>query len=39
MEILGMVVMGIFVFWGAWVWVYAKTQYPLDKRLHDVTRR
>lgn len=39
MEILGAVVLGIFVFWNAWVWLYVKTQYPLDKRLYDVTRR
>lgn len=39
MLVLALVVLGVFGLWGAWAYVYARTQYPLDKRLHDVTRR
>jgi len=37
--IMGLVVIGVFGFWGAWAYVYVRTQYPIDKRLYDVTRR
>ncbi len=39
MLVLALVVIGALGFWGGWAYVYIHTQYPLDKRLHDVTRR
>ncbi len=38
MDILTVGVFALFVAWGVWVMRYAITQYPIDRRLEQVTR-